>query len=435
MLIRLRNWWRRSHDPVKVSRERSFSRPDLEQLESRTVLSGGLSARLTTNGVLLIRGTTDDDYVQVRKFGNRIEIDGVSQSFSAPSIRRLDIRTFAGNDTIDLRAEGNQRILTKMTVIYAGTGDDLVFGGQGTDFIYGQDGADDLNGQGSADKIWGGPGDDLISGQGGNDQLFGGADTDILDGGAGANDWLEAGSPDEDAINGWNAHRWVLDETSYQDVDQQYAPTCSLLATLASAARRGFNLESQIQYRGNFTYSVRLFDQITNRWTSRNVFFDGSMVRAGNGRIVDPRVTAEDEFWTVLYQRAYVRFRGMDPMNGDQVSSFGGDELDNPLTMIVGKRAITRATAFSSPALLQNKLNAGNALVTGSKWTATNPFVVGGHAYMVEDVVLRQGRWFVKLFNPWGFDGRRSQGPNDGFIVLDWATYRSNYEDWAFATV
>jgi Ca2+-binding RTX toxin-like protein len=125
---------------------------------------------------------------------------------------RLNIRTYAGsgndnyfggghpgasvggsgNDYIDL-GEGDD-------VAFGGAGHDTIIGGDGKDVVDGQDGQDTIEGGDDFDTIYGGRGYDIITGGGGDDYLEGSSDDDVMDGGDG-NDTVSGGRGD-DVIEG-----------------------------------------------------------------------------------------------------------------------------------------------------------------------------------------------------------------------------------------
>lgn len=388
-------------------------RPKLECLEPRDVPAGGISSSLGANGVLTLTGTDQNDQIVVVRQGSQIRIAGVTQAFATNQVRSITIHGLGGADIIDLQST-NGDPLTVPTLIYGGAGNDIIQGSAGPDQIYG------------------GSGNDTLFGHDGKDQLFGNTGTDLLNGGAGI-DWLDAGSAGESTTDGWNPYRFVSNGTRPTDVDQQAAPTCSLLAALAAATRQNIPLQNRIRYIGNFTFRVQMYDVRTRAWTYRDIFFNGTMVRNSSGSIVDPVTEAEGEFWTVLFQRAYLRMSGVNPMNGNAVTAFPGDVIGRPLAMLTGRKLVGSATTKSSPQALLARLRNGDAVTTGSRSTAGHAYVVANHAYMVDNVYQQGGRWYVRLYNPWGFDGYRTQGANDGYIVLTWSTYTANFSDWTAA--
>jgi hypothetical protein len=380
-------------------------RPSVEGLEERSVPA--VAATLLPTGTLAITGSLGNDVITVREFSTAIRIDGLRRAFPVAMVTQIQITALSGNDVIDLRTHAYQQPITVPTVIDAGDGNDTV---------------------------WGGAGDDTILGGTGNDRLFGIGGNDTLDGGAG-NDFLDAGSSGESTTNGWNAYGWASNGTNRDDIRQGGAGTCAVDAAMASAAASGIDLADRVQYLGNFNYQVTLYNPRTHQPVNEVVPFDGTMVRTTSGRVVDPNTTPEGDYWTVLYQRAYLKLLGYDPMNGNQVAHFPGDYVERPLAIMTGWKVHGMAPSAARPATLQQQLQNGDALEAASVMRPRSGLVVGDHAYMIDDVYQQNGTWFVRLYNPWGVDGYQVQpgGPNDGLIVLSWATFKANYDDYAWA--
>ena len=171
----------------------------------------------------------------------------------------------------------------------------------GNDVVYGSDEADVLTGTGGDDELHGGMGDDRLFGKGGTDELFGDA----------GDDWLEAGSAAELAVGGpgqdSNAYKWDAYGATYDDVRQGGAGTCVFLSALAGGAHQGIDLASRISYLGNYTYNVQLYNPATGTAYNQHVEYNGTIMKTGSGKRKDPRSAQEDEYWTILYQRAYLK--------------------------------------------------------------------------------------------------------------------------------
>lgn len=470
-------------------------RPSLESLEGRT-MPAGITAMLLADGVLAVTGTAGNDVIRVRESAGVIRIDGVRGTFATSRVTGMRVNGLGGNDTIDLRlvakavratinggagndtihggagndiingGAGNDTIHggAGNDTIYGGAGNDTVYGGLGNDILseagtlgtnrlFGGDGDDQITGGLGVDTLFGGAGndyldggagndvlygelgDDVLTGAAGNDQLFGGDGTDRLDGGAGT-DWLEAGSAEEEAVSGWNAHRWAIDGTTPTDVNQGYIGTCSFMAALMAATKQGIDLSDRIEYVGNFTYRVKLYNPAARAWTKVEVKVDGTTVRNVYGWSVDPLTVPETEYWTVVMQRAYLKLSGYNPMNGQATSAaFPGDYLNRTLAIVTGRPVSWAWTGGLEPETLAGALANGNAVTAGSRCDASSPLVVGCHAYVVDAVYQEGGQWKVRLRNPWGFDGYVVQGENDGLITLDWATFKANYDHYAVARI
>ncbi len=163
-------------------------------------------------------------------------------------------------------------------------------------------------------------GNDLLLGGPGDDELYGGDGTDSLFGEVGM-DWLDAGSASESVDGGkdtdWNAQVWAIGGTAPEDVDQEGSNTCVLLASLASISRTQ-SLTDRITYLGNHMYQVRMYEGLSA--VVENVWFDGKMTTFGSST-VDPKSVTEGEFWTIVFQRAYLQhFESIqtDPTTGKQ---------------------------------------------------------------------------------------------------------------------
>jgi hypothetical protein len=416
----------------------------LETLEPRMV-PAGITAELSGK-VFTVTGTPEANVITVKQADGLLTVDGVDGTFAALQVARVVVLGLDGDDIIDVSTVGRK------TSLYGGAGHDTITGGLNIDLLDGGDGDDaltDLNGPGNTllggignDTLTAGAGNDLLDGQVGDDVLDGGAGNDRLYGHSGVdqlfggmgNDWLEAGTAAEKAVSGWNAYGWAMDGTTPDDIAQGYAGTCSFLAGMAAATNQGMDLSQRITYLGNFHYQVSLFDRHSG-WTTRNVVFNGKMVRDGSGRIVDPRVENEGEFWTVLMQRAYLKLMGFNPMRGSVVANnFPGDLIERALTTVTGKSAWLGYTGLTTPDTLAGMLARGDAMTAGSRLSSAG-LVVGNHAYMVDAVFQEGGEWKVRLYNPWGFDGYVTQGDDDGLITITWSAFRRTYDNVASAEV
>jgi hypothetical protein len=345
----------------------------------------------------------------------------------------------AGNDTAS-GGNGNDSVYggDNDDWLYGGANEDYVYGDAGNDHVYGDDGNDSVYGGAGTDTTIGGNGNDRLYGDAGNDWLYGGYGNDFLYGGAdadtlygeGDNDWLEAGSASEFADGGYgtdyNAHKWAIGGTTPTDVNQAGAGTCVIMSTLA-AASRNHDLSARFSYLGGFTYCVQLYD---GGWVNEYVTFDGSIVMDSAGNRMDPWSEVEGEFWTILYQRAYLQhFEGINVYNGNAVAGFGGEPDGNrAIRSVLGTDAETDDIDDSflfwggpiSPESLQQKLAEGRTINAGGT----------GHRYGVMDVFQSNGYWYVTLYNPWGYDAVHKSsidfypdGSSDGFITIGWSEF------------
>jgi RTX calcium-binding nonapeptide repeat (4 copies) len=328
-----------------------------------------------------------------------------------------------------------------------------VFGYGGNDYIshnvaginaaiHGGDGADDLHGDAGRDYLNGGAGNDTLHGWGGNDTLVGGPNHDNLYGGDGydhlyggaGNDWLDAGSRPEPAVGGpgWdaNAHIWAYNGARATDINQLASSTCVFLSSLAGIARTGLvDLASRISCVGEDTYTVRLF--VNGFWRDVEVWYNGSFTMDANGTY-DCGFDQEGEFWQILYQRAYMITIDFDPYSVASMASFKGEWTgEQALTTISGWTSQTAAiNATLTPGALQDLIRDGYA-VQGR---------YDRHDYAFTNVFQSGGTWFVRIYDPYGWDGNRRpnlrplpDGVSDGFLTITWANFMATFTQYSYA--
>src|SRR6516164_5689240 len=79
---------------------RRATRPVVEAIERRTLLSGGGSAVLAADGTLTVTGTSAADDIEIGGGGGDVTINGTNYHFAPDSARLVKIYGLAGNDTI-----------------------------------------------------------------------------------------------------------------------------------------------------------------------------------------------------------------------------------------------------------------------------------------------------------------------------------------------
>ena len=344
----------------------------------------------------------------------------------------------AGNDSI-LGGNGNDKLGGSGgdDTIVGGYGDNILQGGAGDDkvdfslnsvaIIYTTEGGNDVViGTSKDDVITGSDGNDTLYGGKGNDHLYGKGGDDMLFGNAG-DDWLEAGSAAEKVDGGpgtdYNAHRWAVDGTMASDIHQGGLGSCVFLSTLAGAADRGFDLASRITYLGNFSYKVRLYNLATGLPDDRLVLFNGTIYKRPDGTRIDPYPATEGEFWTILYQRAYVQM--------SDKADLDFTDPDDAMFAVTGRSVDTRYLWMGDPQEYRTVLAAGKVVIAG--WATNTTQVYDSHAYTVLNAYQSNGVWRIKLRNPWGHDVKASDiasgtkvacGSNsDGIIDMKWTTF------------
>lgn len=389
-----------------MTRLRTHALNTPEALEGRALPSAGVSAFLTSTGILRITGTPAADEIIVRQQDGTVWIDGTDifyagaayEAVEAESVRRIDISGRAGDDVIFLGGEGQE--VQPPARIDAGAGHDWVYGGLGNDTILGGGGHDTIFGSGGADWLYG---------QGGSDFLDDGDRTvsEVVVGGYG---W------------DWNADVVARNGTSLTDVRQQALPTCSFLASLSALAGQGYDFQERISYDGPNAagvpvYSVAFWDGTD--WAWQSIEFDGWLTEA------DPQPAAEGESWVALMSRAWVAFHGGDgtaypheallaltgtePTHADYWDSMMTDaDLDDIVQTLAEGGVIIAATG-------------------PDEYLATN-VLLDNHAYAVLRVFQYGGDNWLEIRNPMGVDGGLFQTGNrwDGFVYVTWEEFQQS---------
>ena len=416
-------WMKGKSKSAATQRHNLHRRLTLESLEGRQMMT--VNMFVDAAKVLHIDGGKGNDTVQVDYLKQETELkvtyrtDGGkqrTQSFATKNIKAIEFQGGADNDTFT----NNTKVAC---TAWGGAGNDTLTGGGGNDIIHGGN---------DKDKIYGGAGHDKLFGDLGTDELWG------EDG----NDWLDAGSASEKVHGGkgdnWNAYGWAVNGTKATDIDQDSGPTCVILSALAAAADKGIDLTSRITYLGDYKYQVSLFDQACDKWVKVDVKFDGSIVRH-YGLSMDPysaetnRTTDCQESWTILYQRAYVKhFVKIDPLDGAVMAT--SKKLGEPN----GARALAAITGWESDggAFEATAKDLKEALDDGHIMTAMG-VAEGkkeGHAYALTKVFQGEdGKWMVKLYNPWGQDTTHDSIPyekdtnNNGYITMKYKDFEKYF--------
>lgn len=410
----------------------------IEALEDRLALS--VSSATLSGGMIYVNGNNLASNVSVYKSGSDIVVsdsaNGFSKSFASAGVSKLQFVGGAADDRLVSTAWG----LEIRAWGYGGNdhlegynvGDTLV-GGIGNDKLYGNGGADDMWGSEGNDELRGGAGADDLYGGAGSDQLFGEAGKDYLSG-QGGMDYFNGGSEFDKYRDEFGLNSWVLGGYNRLDVDQGQAGTCVINAALAEAAHH-INMAPKVTRTGN-NYKVRLVDG--GKFVYQNVYFDGTYndndTKPTQTRGSDGGTTGynKGEFWTVLYQRAFLKLCGTNTTseNSDNWTSSKYNYRDHKRALYAlsgwstSQRNISSSTSTATAQAMRNDCLAGKMMTAGGT----------GHAYSVVSVFQDDGVWKVKLYNPWGSDATHQtmsfangELADDGVITLNWSVFRSNF--------
>jgi hypothetical protein len=265
---------------------------------------------------------------------------------------------------------------------------------------------------------------------------YGGGGADYLAGERLALDHFFGGGGVNTYHDSFNLDRWSVNGYTAADVDQANSPTCTFLGALAAATDR-VNLASALKETARGVYQVRLINN--GRLVYQTVRFDGTWTdndaQPGHTRDSAGRITDQltGEFWTVLYQRAYLQLKGVnwqDPNTDHWGSAWKNGQA--ALYALTGWTcSTTNVTTNQSTSLaqtLQAALQHGEVVTAGTR-ASTTANVVTRHVYAVEGVYQSNGAWMVRLYNPWGHDGPNAatDGRDDGFVTLTWSQFTYNF--------
>ncbi|HEX3357670.1 MAG TPA: C2 family cysteine protease [Tepidisphaeraceae bacterium] len=174
---------------------------ELQNLESRTMMTAvGLGVKFA-GGLLTVTGTTSADHINISHVGNSWTIaNGTAWTVTKTlKVTKLSVNGGNGDDSITIDSSvtcpatllggaGNDTIVsndTNSTSMNGGAGNDSLTSGANADTLNGDIGDDTLVGGAGADLLIGGAGNDSLSGNDGNDVIQGGLGNNTLSGGAG----------------------------------------------------------------------------------------------------------------------------------------------------------------------------------------------------------------------------------------------------------
>jgi hypothetical protein len=200
------------------------------------------------------------------------------------------------------------------------------------------------------------------------------------------------------------------------DIRQTGVGSCVFLSALSGGAYQGIDLAGRISYLGNYWYNVDLYNPAAGKVYHQNVQYNGT-IDYGGGKRRDPASADEDEYWTILYQRAYLKMThtlGVNFTNEDYALS------------AVTHRAVYNGD-WDDPAFVRSQINAGRVVVAGQADDTDQ--VHDDHAYTVMNVYQSNGTWRIILRNPWGHDVKDAQhdptgNPDDGLIDMTWSDFQ-----------
>ena len=247
--------------------------------------------------------------------------------------------------------------------------------------------------------------------------------------------------------------------TSIDDMHQGVVGDCYLISTLGSIAYAGIDgddpgessngiadaIEDMIVYNGDYTWTVRFYDDGYNSFEANYVTVDGYLPVDNNDLLVYANYGQElsSELWMPLLEKAYAQWnetgnalRPTTPTDLNGLNSYAG--IDGGHTFVAQGQVLGESVSgyymSTGYTLLNNAINAGNAVTA-----ITQEFDPGNqkdglyetHAYVITEYTYGYDEgsqtysYLYTLRNPWGFD--------DPEEPLTWAELYADCVYYAFA--
>lgn len=243
-----------------------------------------------------------------------------------------------------------------------------------------------------------------------------------------------------------------------EDIDQGELGDCYFLSSVASLAERNPSaIQNMVHDNGNGTYSVQFYQKDRTSPTGYkpvSVTVDGKLPELKDSKGQNEEVFAASpdakELWPSIIEKAYAQLD-----KGYNVIDQGGEEIDAMATL-TGKRAteyvvspgaqqalytalqnaaaqgkLTTAGTFDDSGLKQNltELNKKGQATFKPTTTYASLNLVDGHAYTVMGVGIENGQQVVKLRNPWGEQGYKTQGADTGEFSMPLGEFAQLFQE------
>lgn len=220
------------------------------------------------------------------------------------------------------------------------------------------------------------------------------------------------------------------------DIDQgSFMGNCAFLAALGAtfapqAGDAGNSMSTVINNmildNGDNTYTIRFYAPGSNGQMEAQYVTVDRRLATQDGRHFGARIN-NGVLWVALTERAYAQWREWREGQPGYNLIGNGDNLSRPLQFVTGRRASEFYTTYTFEQI-SNGLQTGRALTAGRYESTSTDLIVGGHAYSITQAYVDStGQQRVVVRNPWGIDGRTTQGSNDGFIDLSFTDFRRSF--------
>jgi hypothetical protein len=208
--------------------------------------------------------------------------------------------------------------------------------------------------------------------------------------------------------------------TEYSDIAQGNAGTCWIDASIAALESSGIDLSQRIQYDGNNTYTVSLynFNDPKNRPAggmrsdTQTVFFDGATY--GADLYFNPNKPSQS--WALIMQRAVIQaVAEWDPSQSIQHPHSGS--ATDAMSILTGQTTQWDVVGDSGiQQTVSSALSSGDAVDLCT--LGTTQTLVAGHCY----AVLSTNNQGVTLYNPWG-----------SIVTVSWAVVAQDGQGFAIS--
>ena len=113
---------------MKRRRKKQLRRMQFETLEPRQVMAAGITASLTSGGVLNVIGTDAADQFQFKQVGKNLSINGVSGTWTETKVKSIFVDLKGGDDYVSLAslANGGNKAFAEKFTIKSGSGNEQV---------------------------------------------------------------------------------------------------------------------------------------------------------------------------------------------------------------------------------------------------------------------------------------------------------------------
>lgn len=211
------------------------------------------------------------------------------------------------------------------------------------------------------------------------------------------------------------------------DVDQGGLGDCYLMGAMAAVAKTDPNLlRNMISKNDDGTYTVRLRVKEGGKWKTVPVNVTPTFPHNSDGKhsYADPTPGNQNNtLWPALIEKAYAQYKG----GYDKIE---GGNSGRAMEFITGRSS--RNTSIGSttdPNDIYDKVKAaergGHPMTLSTKDGATD--YPGDHAYAVLGAVERDGKKYIRIYNPWGVnDGSRKLEDSIYEVPLD--KLRANFD-------